>query len=119
MVKIILSGHGSVTNKLRAQTLQGRKRISGKVSYNTPYAAKIHEDTTLNHPNGGQAKYLEQPARTLRPAMKAEIARHLGRWKKSLESGILAAMYLLYHASRELVPVNTGALRDSARIELE
>lgn len=31
------------------------------ISYNTPYARKQHEDNTLNHPNGGQAKYLEQP----------------------------------------------------------
>lgn len=31
------------------------------VSYNTPYARKQHEDNTLNHPKGGQAKYLERP----------------------------------------------------------
>lgn len=31
------------------------------ISYNTPYARKQHEDNTLNHPKGGQAKYLEQP----------------------------------------------------------
>ena len=31
------------------------------ISYNTPYALKQHEDPTLNHPNGGEAKYLERP----------------------------------------------------------
>ena len=31
------------------------------ISYNTPYARKQHEDNTLNHPKGGQAKYLERP----------------------------------------------------------
>lgn len=31
------------------------------ISYNTPYARKQHEDNTLNHPRGGQAKYLERP----------------------------------------------------------
>lgn len=31
------------------------------IAYNTPYARKQHEDTTLNHPKGGQAKYLERP----------------------------------------------------------
>lgn len=31
------------------------------ISYDTPYARKQHEDPTLNHPKGGQAKYLEQP----------------------------------------------------------
>lgn len=31
------------------------------ISYNTPYALKQHEDPTLKHPNGGEAKYLERP----------------------------------------------------------
>ena len=31
------------------------------ISYNTPYALKQHEDPTLNHPKGGEAKYLERP----------------------------------------------------------
>ena len=31
------------------------------IAYNTPYARKQHEDMTLNHPKGGQAKYLERP----------------------------------------------------------
>jgi hypothetical protein len=37
------------------------------------YALKQHEDTTLHHPNGGQAKYLEQPL--LEAA--ATLAEHL------------------------------------------
>ena len=32
----------------------------GVVSYNTPYAVRQHEDMTLRHPRGGQAKYLER-----------------------------------------------------------
>lgn len=31
------------------------------ISYNTPYALKQHEDASLNHPKGGEAKYLERP----------------------------------------------------------
>lgn len=31
------------------------------ISFSTPYAGRQHEDTRLRHPNGGQAKYLEQP----------------------------------------------------------
>ena len=30
------------------------------ISYNTPYANKQHEDLQLNHPNGGEAKFLEK-----------------------------------------------------------
>lgn len=36
-------------------------RLSDGKRYN--YAWRIHEDLSLNHPNGGQAKYLEQPYR--------------------------------------------------------
>lgn len=43
-------------------TVQSNKREqSVTISYNTPYARKQHEDNTLNHPKGGQAKYLERP----------------------------------------------------------
>jgi hypothetical protein len=31
------------------------------ISYNTDYAARVHEDLDANHPHGGQAKYLEVP----------------------------------------------------------
>lgn len=41
------------------------------------YAAKQHEDETLNHPNGGQAHYLSDPMRTegtaILLAMLAEV----------------------------------------------
>ena len=35
--------------------------ITGTVSFNTPYALRQHEELNYNHPNGGQAKYLQQP----------------------------------------------------------
>ena len=35
--------------------------LKAQISYNTPYALKQHEDATLNHPKGGEAKYLERP----------------------------------------------------------
>jgi hypothetical protein len=33
------------------------------VFFDAPHAIRQHEDTTLRHPNGRQAKYLEQPLR--------------------------------------------------------
>ena len=30
------------------------------ISFNTPYAHRQHEDLQFNHPNGGEAKYLEK-----------------------------------------------------------
>jgi len=35
--------------------------VEGFVSFDTPYATRQHEDMDYKHPNGGQAKYLEQP----------------------------------------------------------
>lgn len=31
------------------------------ISYQAPYAGKVHEDLDDNHPRGGQAKFLETP----------------------------------------------------------
>lgn len=41
-------------------SLDNKNKIA-TISYNTPYARKQHEDNTLNHPRGGEAKYLERP----------------------------------------------------------
>ena len=35
--------------------------LRGAVAYDTPYAVRQHEDMTLRHAPGRQAKYLEQP----------------------------------------------------------
>lgn len=35
--------------------------VDAEVSFNTVYAARQHEETTWQHPKGGQAKYLSQP----------------------------------------------------------
>jgi hypothetical protein len=31
------------------------------ISFNTPYARRMHEELGYNHPRGGKAKYLEDP----------------------------------------------------------
>lgn len=66
----IVVTNGSVTNfddvyKQAKNGDENPKALSTKdpdtvvVSANTPYALKQHEDPTLNHPKGGEAKYLE------------------------------------------------------------
>jgi len=35
--------------------------LIGEVVFNTPYATYQHEELGLNHPKGGEAKYLENP----------------------------------------------------------
>lgn len=49
------------------------------VSYDRPYAVKQHEDLTLRHDDGRQAKYLEQPMSTERDVMLALAMRAAGK----------------------------------------
>lgn len=45
-----------------------------EVSFNTPYAAKQHEDTHLKHPKGGKAKYLSDPFKAMMPRYVQAVA---------------------------------------------
>jgi hypothetical protein len=45
-----------------------------------PYGIRQHEDMTLHHPHGGQAKFLEQPFHTEARAIAVLIASTLRRW---------------------------------------
>ncbi len=106
-----------VVAALRAKSLKGRKELDLQVGYEAPYAVYVHENLEANHPNGGQAKYLEQPARELRREMKDIIARSINA-KNGLEEGMMRAGELLMEASKELVPVDTGFLRDSGYVRV-
>ncbi len=55
------------------------ERLSATVVYDTPYAVRQHEDMTLQHAPGRQAKYLEEPMNTERDTMQARIAAQLRR----------------------------------------
>jgi hypothetical protein len=51
-------------------TVSGKATADGAkaaVSFNTPYAVIQHEAVGFRHPNGRQAKYLEQPANSFGP----------------------------------------------------
>lgn len=48
------------------------------------YAVKQHEDTALNHPDGGEAKFLERAADAARPGIGTRVADFA---RRVLESG--------------------------------
>lgn len=48
-------------------------RIEVRITFNTPYAARQHEERSYKHPRGGKAKYLEDPMR----AMAGQVERRL------------------------------------------
>lgn len=87
------------------------------VGYSAPYAMVIHEDLERRHPNGS-AKYLEQPARE----MGKDIGRTIGEAVKAgtpLPDAMLQGGQMLLTASQQLVPVQTGFLRDSGYVRVE
>ena len=43
------------------------------ISFNTPYAFRQHEELGYNHPNGGEAKYLEKAWNAKIKTLKANI----------------------------------------------
>lgn len=47
------------------------------ISYNTPYALKQHEDPNLNHPKGGEAKYLEKPFNEKKGELEINIGNEI------------------------------------------
>lgn len=50
---------------------------SARVAFHQVYAARQHEETSWNHPKGGQAKYLESAANDLKHRLAATIANHV------------------------------------------
>lgn len=54
-------------------------RLVAAVSYDTPYAVRQHEDLTLRHDPGRQAKYLEEPMQTERGTMLDLVATEIRR----------------------------------------
>lgn len=88
------------------------------VGYSAPYAMRIHEDLEMVHPNGGQAKYLEQPIAEMKDELAAMVRDCLMK-RISLGDALLKVGEAILKASQELVPVDTGNLRDSGYVRLE
>jgi hypothetical protein len=56
--------------------------LSAAVSYDTKYAVRQHEDMTLRHPGGRQAKYLEKPFIETKPLAAKIIANQIRKVTK-------------------------------------
>ncbi len=70
------------TGKLRAsgrvEQPQGfGRQISVKLVFGTDYAVYVHENLEANHPNGGEAKFLESTLNESAPYMAERIARRV------------------------------------------
>lgn len=104
-------------------------RVEGTVGYRAPYAIYVHENMEIDHPVhvgrdgtvrncGGQAKFLEIPAREMIPRIKDEMAR-MQKNKKGLRFMVQTMLDRLLRASQRLVPVDTGVLKRSGFTRLK
>jgi len=97
----------------QAQEMNGVVRVG----YTAEYAFFVHENLTASH-RVGNAKYLEGPARRLGEEMAAIVRQEYIRRRKVIP-GLLRAGLLLQRESQKEVPVDTGALKNSAFTRLE
>jgi hypothetical protein len=113
-------------NKLIAK-LQGlavkaskEKRVSVAVGYTQSYAIYVHENLQAQHKEGKQAKYLEEPFRRL--ASEGTLAGIIAAaWEagKTVAQAMLLAGLRVQRESMKVVPIDTGALKNSAFTSLE
>lgn len=119
--KQVIKGINTLNKKLDTMiTMQSRGsngkfggNVSVVVGFTAPYAVYQHEILWYNHPRGGQAKYLEQPANEMRPVM-ASIIQGFMTNRTDILPAMIAAATVLKEKARMLAPIKTGALRKSA-----
>lgn len=116
-LKATIEGVDRLLANLQARQAKAAGRPVVRVSYSTSYAVKVHERLDVFHPTG-QAKYLEQPTRTMQRQMGQIVANSMRAGSTVLQAEMAAAQELL-KASQALVPVDTGRLRASGRVTVE
>lgn len=96
----------------RAAKASRETNVSVGVGFSQSYAIHVHENLAAVHPVG-QAKFLEQPARTMRNELLGTV-RSLLLAGKTMSQALLVAGLKLQRAAQRLCPVDTGALKNSA-----
>lgn len=91
-------------------------KLTFAVTYTAPHAVHVHEDMEAHHDNG-QAKYLEQPIREHVSKMSAMVKEHMAKGKTLNQALRLVGEWLL-EQSKALVPVDTGELKNSGRVDV-
>lgn len=94
------------------------KKVTFAIVFNAPHAVHVHENLEMPHPNGGQAKYLEQPLRE-RASEISNMIKTLMKQGRTLRQAILiTANWFLQNYVKPLVPVDTGELVSSGQVKV-
>lgn len=118
MIGVQLDGVRELNTKIGAQIAKTEftnKNVA--VSFSQEYAIFVHEDMEANHPNGGEAKFLENAVLRNQDAISEKIVTN----SKKLNMGLAlyTAGQLIQREAQKLTPVDTGALKASAQTEYE
>lgn len=92
-------------------------KVAAVVGYTQSYAIYVHENLESHHPVG-EAKFLEKPFRRLHKDLMRQIKDDMKKGL-TLQQALLRAGLRLQRDSQLLVPVDTGALKNSAFTKLE
>jgi hypothetical protein len=87
------------------------------VGYTQNYAIYVHENLEAHH-DVGEAKFLEKPYKNLARELAKVIATSMATGKRLIDALLLAGLRL-QRESQKLVPVDTGALKNSAFTAIE
>lgn len=114
--KVEITGVDRLQKRLAALARRHKPVSQAVVKYTAPYAVYVHEDMQAFHPTG-QAKFLETAIRT-EASHVAQVVRTELAHGKSMEEALLTGGYVVLFASNALVPVDTGFLRASGRVDV-
>lgn len=117
MAKVI--NKEKLLSQLKNKKQQAKRNFNAAclVGYTASYGLYVHENLEAIHVVG-QAKFLEQPAITLRPELRSIIDQALMSGQ-TMGDALLLAGLRLQAESQLLCPVDTGNLRASAFTRLE
>lgn len=99
------------------QDIVGNGKIRMKVKIDQVYARYQHEDISLNHPRGGQAKYLEQPLFSEHPKYYQRLANNLFR-RGGLRRAMIYNAESLGRSASKKAPIEMGDLRNSVNTKV-
>lgn len=80
--QLVPADTGDLKRSAKVTLVNTNQSVSAWVTYGVPYAVFVHENLRISHPVhkdgrdcGGQAKYLEAPARRLRDRIRKRIGK--------------------------------------------
>lgn len=102
-------------NKLATSIAESGQSVI--VVYTQNYALHVHERVDITH-KVGQAKFLEQPAKQFKSEIW-RIVKTAAKAGKTMLQALLLGGLRLQRESQKLVPIDTGALKNSADTRID